>query len=79
MLYSKLVASLFDLLTSVPAFSTLVAPTLVRSMAGKLLQMEYCVIVLVFSNMASVRCSCAGPPFSQLYLIPKSSSGPPGL
>eukprot|EP00443_Scrippsiella_acuminata_P106075 CAMPEP_0115654738 /NCGR_PEP_ID=MMETSP0272-20121206/43268_1 /TAXON_ID=71861 /ORGANISM="Scrippsiella trochoidea, Strain CCMP3099" /LENGTH=79 /DNA_ID=CAMNT_0003092641 /DNA_START=54 /DNA_END=293 /DNA_ORIENTATION=+ len=29
--------------------------------------------------MRSVIFSGAGPPFSQLYLMPKSSSGPPGL
>ena len=29
--------------------------------------------------IASVTFSGAGPPFATLYLIPKSSSGPPGL
>ena len=35
--------------------------------------------ILTFSKMSSVTFSGAGPPFSQLYLIPKSSSMPPGL
>lgn len=30
-------------------------------------------------KIASVRASVAGPPDLLLYLIPKSSSGPPGL
>ena len=33
----------------------------------------------VLSWMASVNFSGAGPPLSQLYLMPKSSVGPPGL
>jgi hypothetical protein len=36
-------------------------------------------MVLVTSKIASVSFSGAGPPFSQLYLMPKSSLGPPGL
>jgi hypothetical protein len=31
------------------------------------------------ANTASVTFSGAGPPFPVLYLMPKSSSGPPGL
>ena len=36
-------------------------------------------MVLVFSKMAFVIDSGAGPPFGVLNLMPKSSSGPPGL
>merc|ERR1719367_656623 len=51
----------------------------VRSNSGNLLQMLYSVIFPVHSTILSVIFSGAGPPFSQLYLIPKSLSGPPGL
>ena len=33
----------------------------------------------VFAKIFSVTFSGAGPPFSTLYLIPKSAFGPPGL
>ena len=36
-------------------------------------------IFLLFSNIALVIEDGAGPPFVTLYLMPKSSSGPPGL
>mmetsp|Transcript_30411 Transcript_30411/g.85126 ORF Transcript_30411/g.85126 Transcript_30411/m.85126 type:complete len:288 (+) Transcript_30411:804-1667(+) len=39
----------------------------------------YSAISVVRRWMARVRLSGAGPPFSQLYLTPKSPSGPPGL
>lgn len=39
----------------------------------------YSLIARVRSYMALVTASGAGPPLLQLYLIPKSASGPPGL
>ncbi len=36
-------------------------------------------MVLLFAKIASVIFSGAGPPFDELYLMPKSSSGPAGL
>lgn len=39
----------------------------------------YELIVFVISKILFVTLSGAGPPFSMLYLIPKSALGPPGL
>mmetsp|Transcript_27986 Transcript_27986/g.56368 ORF Transcript_27986/g.56368 Transcript_27986/m.56368 type:complete len:276 (-) Transcript_27986:42-869(-) len=57
----------------------LVVPMVEMSISGKSSAEMISEIVLVFSKMSSVTFSGAGPPFSQLYLIPKSSSMPPGL
>lgn len=40
---------------------------------------RYSVIFLVSAKTELVNYSRAGPPFLELNLIPKSSSGPPGL
>ena len=53
-------------------------PGVDRSISGSS-HVRYDAIEPVRSYTASVNCSSAGPPFSQLYLIPKSLSGPPGL
>ena len=52
---------------------------LTRSMSGMVSQILYDLIVFVFSKTRLVTFSGAGPPFSPLYLMPKSSSMPPGL
>ena len=54
------------------------SPSLLRSIGGSSMTL-YDLIVFVFSNIFSVTFSGAGPPFSTLYLIPKSAFGPPGL
>merc|ERR1719498_736190 len=58
---------------------TLTVPGLSRAISGKSLQISYSVILAVHSTILLVMVSGAGPPFSQLYLIPKSSLMPPGL
>mmetsp|Transcript_2529 Transcript_2529/g.4754 ORF Transcript_2529/g.4754 Transcript_2529/m.4754 type:complete len:296 (+) Transcript_2529:147-1034(+) len=50
-----------------------------RQKSGMVSQILNSVIFAVHSTIFVVIFSGAGPPFSQLYLIPKSSSGPPGL
>ena len=50
-----------------------------RSIAGSDSHSLYSLIAFVFSKIRLVTFSGAGPPFSQLYLMPKSSSMPPGL
>lgn len=42
-------------------------------------QILYSLIFLLISNIFEVTPVGAGPPFSMLNLIPKSSLGPPGL
>jgi hypothetical protein len=49
-----------------------------KSTRGKL-AIRYEEMDSVYLKMASVMLSGAGPPFEQLYLMPKSASGPPGL
>merc|ERR1719409_1941089 len=50
-----------------------------KSASGKSAQIVYLSIFAVHSTIKSVIFSGEGPPFSQLYLIPKSSLMPPGL
>mmetsp|Transcript_21947 Transcript_21947/g.51324 ORF Transcript_21947/g.51324 Transcript_21947/m.51324 type:complete len:347 (-) Transcript_21947:198-1238(-) len=50
-----------------------------KSISGTLSQILYSEILAVHSTILFVIFSGAGPPFSQLYLIPKSSFSPPGL
>ncbi len=59
--------------------TTAVTPTVSRSKAGRASHDLTAVTRLVAANMASVSPSGAGPPLPVLYLMPKSSSGPPGL
>lgn len=65
--------------TSPSAEAKVCRPSKLRSTSGRSAQMRYEEMAFERSYTASVKRSSAGPPFSTLYLMPKSFSGPPGL
>mmetsp|Transcript_7886 Transcript_7886/g.9581 ORF Transcript_7886/g.9581 Transcript_7886/m.9581 type:complete len:274 (+) Transcript_7886:973-1794(+) len=66
--------------TTTSMFPSLVVPGLSNAVfAGSSPVMRYFFIVCVLPYIVSVTEVGAGPPFAVLYLMPKSSFGPPGL